>query len=236
MNALALARSHIEARFPAAFVPSVRHAPELLPTGIPAIDTLTAGGIPLNRLTEICAASIASSGKTAVSLSLMAQATRQRRFCALVDASDNFDPATAEAAGMDLSHLLWVRCGKSRRKLRPLEQAFKATDMLLQSGGFSLIVVDLSGIAQKLVRCIPLSTWFRFSRVVEQQPTALVFLERQPHATSYAGLVLRLTANPAAFSGKLLTGFTVHAEEIRTREKKGVQSASPDFFIQAQWA
>jgi hypothetical protein len=129
-----------------------------------------------------------------------------------------------------------VRCGKTRQKLRALEQAFKVADMLLQSSGFGLIVVDLSDIAEKNIRNIPLSSWFRFSRVVENQPTALVFVEQRPHATSCASLVLQLTSAPATFSGKLLTNLTLNADVIRTCEKKGVQSATPDFSIKAQWA
>lgn len=236
MNSLALIRSQIEARFPAAFVLQTRPTTELLSTGIPAIDTLTQGGVPLNHLTEICGSSVASSGKTTLAQSLIAQATRQGRFCALVDASDSFDPLAAEAAGTDFSHLLWVRCGKSQTKLRPLEQAFKATDMLLHSSGFSLIVVDLGGIAERVVRKVPMSTWFRFSRVVESRPTALVFIAQHPHATSCAGLILRFSSQCANVSGNLFTSFNFQAELVRTRGKKGVQSASPEFPIKTQWA
>jgi len=108
--------------------------------------------------------------------------------------------------------------------------------MLLQSSGFGLIVVDLSDIGEQIVRNVPASSWFRFSRVVENQPTALVFVAQQPHATSCAGLVLKLAAEPATFSGKLLTNFNLNAVVLRTREKKGVQSATSDFSMKAQWA
>jgi hypothetical protein len=222
-------RALIEARIPSAFASHKRLESRTILTGIPEVDSLT-GGIPIGALTEI-----SGVGKTSVLVSLLAHASHEH-YCALVDARDSFDPATAEAAGADLSHLLWVRCGKTRQKLRPLEQAFKVTDMLLQSGGFGLIVVDLSDIAEKVVRNVPISSWFRFSRVVENQHTALVFIERQPHATSCAGLVLKLAAAPATFSGKLLTSFTLNAEVIRARERKGVQSATSDFSIKAQWA
>lgn len=184
----------------------------------------------MSALTEICGV-----GKTSVFVSLLARASHEY-YCALIDARDSFDPTTAEAAGADLSRLLWVRCGKTKQKLRPLEQAFKVTDMLLQSGGFGLIVVDLSDIAEKVVRKVPISSWFRFSRVVENQQTALVFVEQQAHATSCAGLVLKLTAAPAMFSGKLLTNVPLSADVIRTREKKGVRSVTPDFSVNAQWA
>jgi recombination protein RecA len=119
--------------------------------------------------------------------------------------------------------------------LRPMEQAFKTADMLLQSGGFGLIVVDLSSLAERLVRKVPLTTWFRFSRVVEKQKSALVFLEQQPHATSCAGLVLNLKTRPAVWSGRLLAQFKLEAEIVRNREKKPSQSVRPDFCVRAEW-
>jgi hypothetical protein len=228
MNAVLL-RAEVEQKLPAAFTNYKRPARGNIPTGIASIDDLVQG-IPLHALTEICGA-----GKTSVLVSLLARASHEH-YCALVDARDSFDPTAAEAAGADLSRLLWVRCGKTRQKLRALEQAFKVADMLLQSSGFGLIVVDLSDIAEKNIRNIPLSSWFRFSRVVENQQTALVFVEQRPHATSCARLVLQLTSAPATFSGKLLTNLTLNADVIRTCEKKGVQSATPDFSIKAQWA
>ncbi len=222
-------RAQIEARIPSAFV-MYKHPERLtILSGVRQVDDVT-GGIPMHALTEIC-----GPGKTSVLVSLLAHASHEH-YCALVDAKDAFDPVIAEAAGVDLSRMLWVRCGKTKQKQRPLEQAFKATDMLLQSGGFGLIVVDLSDLAEKIVRNVPIISWFRFSRVVENQRTALVFLERQPHATSCAGLVLKLTSAPATFSGKLLTSLNLSADVIRTRDKKGVQSATPDFSIKAQWA
>jgi recA bacterial DNA recombination protein len=228
ISALSL-RAQIETRFPSAFVTYRRPDLQTILTDIPQIDDLT-HGVPLHALTEIC-----GTGKTSVLVSLLARASLEHH-CALVDASDAFNPIAAEAAGADLSRLLWVRCGKTKQRLRLLEQAFKVTDMLLQSSGFGLIVVDLSDIEEKIVRDVPASSWFRFSRVVENQPTALVFVAQQPHATSCAGLVLQLAAQPATFSGKLLTNFNLNAVVLRTREKKGVQSATANFSLKAQWA
>ena len=192
-------------------------------------------GIPLSALTEICGSNLASSGKTSLLHSLLARAS-EKYFCALVDAGDSFDPASAEGAGVNFSRLLWVRCGGSRQKLPPMEQAFKAADMLLQSGGFGLIVMDLSSIPEKIVRRVPLSSWFRFSRVLEKQSAALVVIGQRPQATSCAELVLQLKTRPAAWSGKLLTHFRVEAEVVRAREKRPVQSDRPDFQLKSQWA
>ena len=222
-----------------------------MPTGIAQIDEVVQG-IPLHSLTEICGSGMASSGKTSVLTSLLAQATREH-FCALVDAADSFDPTSGQAAGIHLPRLLWVRCGKnrgpqqarfwlggveSRVKLPPLEQAFKVADILLQSGGFELIAVDLSGIPERVVRKVPLSSWFRFSRVIEKHPAALVFIEQEPHATSCAGLVLRVTSEPAAFSGKLLMQMRLNVEVVRGQNKKPVQSEKSlerMFALPTQW-
>lgn len=228
-------RAEIEKKIPAAFSIHPQLECGNIPTGIASIDALLQGGVPLRALTEICGNSNAFSGKTSVMTSLLVQAS-QERFCALVDASDAFNPEIGQAAGINFSRLLWVRCGKTKQKLRPLEQAFKVTDMLLQSGGFGLIVVDISDIAVGAVRKIPISSWVRFSRVVEHRETALVLIEQQPHATSYARSVLKLGAARAAFTGKLLTGFTLNADAIRARERKGIQSSTSDFSIKAQWA
>src|ERR1700738_2184632 len=97
----------------AAVVPAsrldLRLAPEMVSSGIPQLDLLT-GGIARGCLTEICGT--ASSGRTSVLLFALARATQRGEVCALVDASDAFDPASAAAAGMEMRRLLWVRCGE----------------------------------------------------------------------------------------------------------------------------
>ena len=217
-------RKQIESKLPSAFTVYERRDRGRIPTGISKIDYLVSG-VPLHALTEICGSNVISSGKSSVLASLLAQASR-KHFCALIDASDSFDPWAGQAAGVNFSRLLWVRCGKSRVKLPPLEQAFKVADALLQSNGFGLIVVDIGSIPERIVRKIPLSTWFRFSRVVEKQFSALVFVEQEPHATSCAGLALRVQARPADLSGKLFARLNLDVEVLRDRIKKPVRSAS----------
>jgi hypothetical protein len=81
-----------------------------------------------------------------------------------------------------------------------LDQALKATDLLLQAGGFGLIVLDLSDVPIPAARRIPLTTWFRFRRVVENTSTALVVVEQYPHAKSCASLVMDLAAQQTTWS------------------------------------
>jgi len=88
---------------------AVRPAPEMLSSGIAAINALT-GGWPRGCLTEICGP--ASSGRTTLLLAALAAATRRGEFCVLVDASDALDPRSAANAGVQLDRLLWVRCGE----------------------------------------------------------------------------------------------------------------------------
>ena len=68
---------------PFAFVPCPRPEQKFMPTGIEQIDAVTRG-IPIGGLTELCGSDLASSGKTSVLLSLLAQASQQY-FCALVE-------------------------------------------------------------------------------------------------------------------------------------------------------
>jgi hypothetical protein len=86
----------------------IRPAPEMVTSGIPALDALT-GGLPRGCLTEICG--LASSGRTTVLLAALASASRRGEYCAVIDASDALDPESLAAAGVDLDRLLWVRCG-----------------------------------------------------------------------------------------------------------------------------
>ncbi len=133
----------------AAVVPAarldVRLTPEMVSSGIPQLDSLT-GGLARGCLTEICGA--VSSGRTSVLLFALARATQRGEVCALVDASDAFDPKSAAAAGMEMSRLLWVRCGGkypprklpasvSLRQSSPVSAAEGGRD--LQRGYFSKV-------------------------------------------------------------------------------------------------
>lgn len=280
MGSLAAVRSQVEKRLPCALSVYKRTADATWPVGIASLEVNT-GGIPQGALTQICTARGISSGKTTVLVSLLAQMTGREQFCALVDAGDGFDPGSAEAAGVDLSRVLWVRC-RSRRMaaatgrrlkqpeerrgsmhelgraigqeevtsearvkhgLKPLEQAFKAADILVQNGGVGLIAVDLSGIEERQVRRVPLSTWFRFARVVEKMNTALVFLTPYPVAQSCAALTLHMSEAESCWAGwgeeshtQVLRQMECEAEAARTRLRKPVRSAQARFVTNPIWA
>lgn len=85
---------------------------ELQASGVAALDAVLGGGFPRGALVELYGP--ASSGRTSLALSLLARATERQESCAFVDVSDSLDPISLAAAGVDLSRLLWVRCGETQ--------------------------------------------------------------------------------------------------------------------------
>jgi hypothetical protein len=228
---------------------TVRPAPEMVSSGIAAMDALT-GGLPRGCLTEICGP--ASSGRTTLLLSALAAATHRGEFCAVVDASDALDPQSMAGAGIALERLLWVRCGENSSE-RSLEQLLRATDLLLESGGFGMIALDLGELPPQTARRIPLTTWFRFRRAVEHTSTVLLAIERQSIAGSCSSLLLDLKSlllDPksridtmddissfAPTHAQLFTGVEITAELIRSRmDRKPTRSAEITFTNKTAWA
>src|SRR5215469_9535601 len=87
-----------------------RSAVELQPSGVGELDAVLGGGFPRGSLVVLCGP--ASSGRTSLAFSLLAQATESQEACAFVDVSDSLDPLSLAAAGVELPRLLWIRCGK----------------------------------------------------------------------------------------------------------------------------
>ncbi|MBZ5573249.1 MAG: DNA recombination/repair protein RecA [Acidobacteriia bacterium] len=234
---------------------AVQPAPEMVSSGVGEIDALT-GGLPRGCLTEVCGS--ASSGRTSLLLAVLSAATRRQETCALVDVSDALDPTSAAKAGVDFKRLLWVRCGPQTtrpprrhgdteknkkhfdrdRAETAVEQALRVTDLLLQSGGFGLVLIDLGDVPLKTARRIPLTSWFRFQRAVEHTPTVLFVVTPAPCAQTCATLLLKVSAKKlSALSrqlsdkslahAQLLEGLHVEAELLRARlARKPMQSVT----------
>ncbi len=256
----------------------VRSAPELVSVGIPEVDALS-GGLPRGCLTEICGP--ASSGRTSLMLAALAAATQRQEVCALVDPCDALDPQSAMDAGIDLKRLLWVRCSApqpvddeitgrqnshaghknsfdgnpKKASFAALDNALRVTDLLLQSSGFGLVVIDLGNVPLQAARRIPLTSWFRFRRTVEKTPTVLLVIEQRPIAGSCSSLLLSLesksqvasrragestpalsTQEEAPSHAQLLEGFRIHAEILRLQwKRKPPQSVKTAFETKAAW-
>lgn len=115
-----------------------------------------------------------ASGKTAVALSLLAKLTAEGEICAVVDASNGFDPQSAITAGVVLENLLWVRCGGD------VEKAFMAADHLVQAKGFGAIWLNLSGLPLQKLRMVPKTYWYRYRTRIKETPTLLFVTANEP--------------------------------------------------------
>ena len=243
----------LESRFPAALSPAPRTIRDVAATGIEEADRLLEGGLPVGAISELAGPD--SSGRTSLALAFVAQRTAEERVCAWVDANDAFDPESAAANGVNLRRLLWVRCldlsatqqscaseksaakksvsGEAKSSTRPwtrlwtrLDQALRATDLLLQAGGFASIVLDLGDTAPEHGNRIPLATWFRFRQAADRTRCSLVVLGKAPYAQSSAAVVLECAPLRAETAGgTVLRGFTYEVRRGRQRFSPFAQGA-----------
>ncbi|MDA0747209.1 MAG: recombinase RecA, partial [bacterium] len=107
---------------------------EVIPTGSLALDVaLGAGGVPRGRVVEVYGPE--GSGKTTLTLHIIAQAQRRGGVCAFVDAEHALNVEMAERIGVDLESLLISQPDTG-------EEALEITDTLVRSGAFAVVVVD----------------------------------------------------------------------------------------------
>lgn len=291
-------RQQIEAalahKLPSALTPAPKMIRPVVPTGVAALDDLLHGGLPVGAISELVGPEC--SGRTSVALSFLAGLTQEGKVCAWVDASNTLDPLSVAAAGVDLTQLLWVRCGGSQNVrctdasfslpakylvpapvkkglhgggfgphprseakglseavdglLRPetiaprcaepqrrvrsiqehcepveivsttkevppyrhkplqlMDRALRASDLLLQAGGFSAVVLDMGGIAPEFVLRVPLATWFRYRAAAEKTQSSILLLTQYACTKSSGELLLRfhtgetLRDEPTVFTG-----------------------------------
>ncbi|MGA8163209.1 MAG: recombinase RecA [Acidobacteriaceae bacterium] len=111
-----------------------------------------------------------------------------------------------------------VRMVPLRKPWSRLDQALRATDLLLQAGGFSAIVLDMGSIAPEFALRVPLATWFRYRAAAERTQASVILLTQQACAKSSAGLVLRLQPGEVLDEGAtVLTGAEFYVERSRER-------------------
>jgi hypothetical protein len=200
--------SSLADRFPAALTPAPRTIREVATTGIDEVDELLEGGLPVGAVSELTGPD--SSGRTSLALAFLARRTAEGRVCAWVDMHDAFDPESAAANGVALRQVLWVRCreveASAKFKLRErawprLDQALRATDLLLQAGGFAAIVLDLGSTAREHGNRIPAATWFRFRQAADRSRCSLVVLGKAAYAQSSAAIVLECSRKQSITAG-----------------------------------
>ena len=154
---------------------------EVIPTTFPAIDALLGGGLARGKMTEVAG----RGARWSMVIATIAAATSMGEAAALVDVGDHFDPQLAEAAGVDLRRLLWVRP-------KTLKDAVTAAEML-GATGFQLVVLD-AGLPPLRGRRLPDAAWVRLARTCETHGCTL--LVSAPYALTGTTSEAMLLAQP----------------------------------------
>lgn len=111
-----------------------------------------------------------------------------------------------------------VRSPRRRRVYDAVEQALRSTDLLIQTGGFSAIILDLGGIPPEVVSRIELSTWHRYRVASEQTQSSIVLLSQYPCAKSSSELQLQLLPMENTREERtVFTGLNARVEILRQR-------------------
>jgi recombination protein RecA len=183
-------------------------------TGDADLDARLGGGLPRGETSEIVGAR--SSGRTGLLSRVLAAASSRGEAVALIDPLDRFDPASAAAAGVELSRVLWVRgtalspgvlaqgvqAPRWRSGDQPdllahvLDRAVKATGLVFAAGGFGLVALDLADVPRRTVMRLPFTTWFRLQRALDGSDTVLAIVATDPVARSAGGVSLRVAGVP----------------------------------------
>lgn len=137
-KALALALDKINKNFGMGSVMKLGERPEMevetISTGSLGLDiALGVGGLPKGRVVEIYGPE--SSGKTTLTIHVMAEAQKKGGKVAFIDAEHAFDPSYARKLGVDVDSLYIAQPDNG-------DQALEIADQLIQTGAFSVLVID----------------------------------------------------------------------------------------------
>src|SRR6185295_14832618 len=115
---------------------------------------------------------------------------------------------------INCERLLWIRCANN------LEHAFKASDLLLQGGGFGLVLLDLGDIPGNSAKRIISSWWYRFRRTLEPTPTALVVIAEESCVRSCATLALELRGQTHLWSSSAQPQSSASRDDCRNNRSR----------------
>jgi hypothetical protein len=191
----------------------------ILPTTLEPLDTLLGGGLPRGRLVELAARRAA--GRFSIVLATLASATSMGEAAALVDLGDHFDPQLAEANGIDLRRLLWIRPHN-------MKEAVMSAEMITATG-FQLVIID-AGLHPLRGKRAPEAAWVRLARTAATCGTAMLVSSPYSLTGTASEAVLKGTVARSRWLGRgraprLLAGidFVLTLEKHRHR-KPGSQA------------
>ena len=164
---------------------------DLLPTMLAPLDKLLGGGLPRGKVVEI--AGRASTGRFSMVLAAIAAATSAGEAAALIDLGDNLDPQIAEAIGVDLRRLLWIRP-------HMMKQAVMSVEMITATG-FQLVALDAGSHPIRGHRA-PDAAWVRLARSAETHGAAMLISTPYPLTGTASEAVVSAHNAHAKWSGR----------------------------------
>ncbi len=175
-----------------------------LNSGIIPLDVLLSGGLVRARTSEFIGR--LGSGRTSLAAAFAAAATYRGEVVGWIDGANAFDPASMITAGVDLARVLWVsvRDGSISRSLRenssrPFTRRqsalLKAAELVLDAGGFGLVVIDFGDLRYP----IPQSSALRLARAAERSGAAVIALASRRMCGTFASLSLAMNRVEASF-------------------------------------
>jgi RecA/RadA recombinase len=191
-----------------------------LPTTVDAVDSLLSGGVPRGKLVELIGKR--SCGRFSVLLATLAATTRNGESAALVDMGNGLETRTAEAFGIDLRRLLWIRPGTIKLAMISAELALHA--------GLSLVAIDL-GMPPVPGGHGTEAGWLRLARAADTHRTAVV-VSSPSRVSSTAAAAVLTTSNVhplwqyTSRETRLLTGLQsrFRIRKSRLERKDGIES------------
>ena len=251
----------------------VRPAPEMASSGVAAVDAFAGGlprgclseicGPASSGRTSVLVAALAAATQREEACALVdttdgfdplsAAGVQFERLlwirCGLCDAERRGNFAKRSSREVEASLQLpsagagIPRSARDDKAQRALEHSLRVTDLLLQSGGFGLVAIDLSDVPFQMARRIPLTTWFRFQRAVENTATVLLVIGQAPNAQTCAALLIKLSAISPQLSeqtspphAQFFEGMRIESELLRSRvERKPAASVRTVFASKTKW-
>jgi hypothetical protein len=187
------------------------------PSGVALLDELLGGGWPRAALAELRGRR--SSGRTALLYASLASSIGAGQTVALVDVGGALDPRAAEAAGIVLPRLLWIRSAAA--------QGLKATDLVVSAGGFDLVALDLGDERPRA----PTAAWIRLQHAAERQGTTILVATPAPAAGSFAAAAVEIANGTPTFLREFghatwLVGLRAQARRARSKHDACEEAAA----------
>ncbi|HZY61878.1 MAG TPA: recombinase RecA [Edaphobacter sp.] len=120
-----------------------------------------------------------------------------------------------------------VRASRRARQYDAIEQGIRSADLLMQTGGFSAIVLDLGSIAREYVARVELSTWHRYRLAAERTQSSIILLTQHPCAKSSSELQLRFSLDQEVENTTVFNGMRSRVEVVRQRFTQAESNVVP---------